>query len=121
MTFQIDLSQVIDMKEGTFWILINILLAIAPVDFLLFLVIQLNLKSRFPNSYFVGVAISFSMVLLLVLGNAVFMSFIEILLRCSFAMRHLAKILATHFWRKTVIKHTGKEIMQFTRHSLLSL
>jgi hypothetical protein len=41
------------MKEGTFWILINILLGIAPVYFILFIVMQLNLINRFPNSYIV--------------------------------------------------------------------
>jgi hypothetical protein len=80
MMFQIDLSSVIDMKEGTFWILINILLAIAPIYFLLLLVIQLNLKSRFPNSYVISVATSFAMVLLPIFGNVVFMPFIAILL-----------------------------------------
>jgi hypothetical protein len=80
MMCQVDLSNVIDMKEGTFWILINVLLGIAPVYFGLFIVIRFNLKNRFPNSYVISVATSFAMVLLPVIGNVLFMPFISILL-----------------------------------------
>jgi hypothetical protein len=68
------------MKEGTFWILINVLLGIAPVYFILFIVIFLNLRNRFPNSYVIGVASSFAMVLLPIIGNVLFMPFIAIFL-----------------------------------------
>jgi hypothetical protein len=80
MMCQVDLSNVIDMRDGTFWIFIDVLLGIAPVYFGLFVVVQLNLKTRFPNSYCIDVASSFAMVLLPIIGNMLFMPFIGILL-----------------------------------------
>jgi hypothetical protein len=80
MLCQIDLSNVIDMKEGTFWIVVNVLLSIAPIYIALFIVIHFDLKSRFPDSYLISVAASFAMVLLPFFGNVIFMPYIGILL-----------------------------------------
>ncbi|MEE4247395.1 MAG: hypothetical protein V2I33_18450 [Kangiellaceae bacterium] len=43
MMASIDLSNVIDMKEGTFWVVVNAALAIAPVYFGLYFAIKLKI------------------------------------------------------------------------------
>jgi hypothetical protein len=80
MMCQVDLSNVVDMKEGTFLIVIDVVLAITPVYFFLFSALALNLKNRFPDSYLAAVLDSAAMILLPVIGNVLFMPIIAILL-----------------------------------------
>ena len=79
MMCAVDLSDLIDMKNGAYWHMVQLFLCLAFLYFALFAMVRLKLNARFDNYYFFHVASSVSMVLLPIVGNVLFMPFIGIL------------------------------------------